>query len=87
MTFVYVGVLLNSALYLTGCFTAGLLVQNPFAWRLALAAAGVTYLGYVAQNIVEGCRFGLVTEAWNRAVKALVIVSMVLGAAAGLVLL
>lgn len=47
--FVSIGVLLNSALYLTGCFVAGLWTGNSVAWRLALAGAGVTYVCYVIQ--------------------------------------
>lgn len=77
MNFVYIGVLLNSALYLTGCFVAGLVLQNAFAWRLALAAAGLAYLGYVAQTLGR----------WGYTAPVFVVVSMVLGVAAGLVLL
>jgi hypothetical protein len=43
------GVLLNSALYLSACFVAGLVLHNPVAWRLAIAAMGVTYLSYSLQ--------------------------------------
>jgi hypothetical protein len=40
------GALLNSALYLTGCFVAGLVVGNPIAWKLSLVAAGLVFLAY-----------------------------------------
>lgn len=49
MNAVEAAILINSVLYLAGCFVAGLLTHNPLAWRLALAAAGMTYLGYLVQ--------------------------------------
>jgi hypothetical protein len=69
------GVMLNSALYLEACFMAGLFLSNPVAWRLAIAAMGVTYLSYSTQFV----------EHWSR--RYLLIASIVLGAAAGLSLL
>ena len=44
-----IGVLLNSALYLAGCIAAALVLGDVWAVRLALAAAGVTYLSYMSQ--------------------------------------
>lgn len=44
-----VGVLLNAALYLVAVFTAGLITQNPIAWKAATAAMGFASLGYIAQ--------------------------------------
>lgn len=75
--FVTIGVLLNSALYLTGCFVAGLVTANAMAWRLALASAGVTYVCYLIQPL------GLPRPA----VICVVAISIVLGLGAGLSLL
>lgn len=71
------GVLINSALYLNGVFVAGLVEGNLWAWKLALAAFGVTYLSYLAQFIREGSILA-VGAVW---------LSIALGAAAGLALL
>lgn len=43
------GVLLNSALYLTGVYVAGLLTGNAVAWKCALIGAGLCYICYVLQ--------------------------------------
>lgn len=42
--FLYVAIILNSALYLVGVFIAGLVTNHPEAWRLALTALGVCYI-------------------------------------------
>lgn len=44
-----VAALLNAALYLVCVFVAGLVTQNPLAWKLAIVAMGFAFLGYVAQ--------------------------------------
>lgn len=81
------GVLLNSAIYLAGCFTAGIVTGNPWSWKLALAAAGVTYLGYNFQ-VMETLTADISRRAQLFKVRfGLVIGSIVLGAAAGLTLL
>ncbi len=49
MNQISIGVLLNSALYLAGCVAAGLVTGNTWAWRLALAALGATYISYALQ--------------------------------------
>lgn len=69
------GAMLNSALYLEACFMAGLFLGNPVAWRLAIAAMGVTYLSYCAAFIEHRSRYYLLPA------------SIVLGALAGLSLL
>lgn len=51
MSPIHVGALLNSALYLTGCFLAGLHLNNAVAWRCALVGCGVAFLSYVFQSI------------------------------------
>ncbi len=76
MTFIY-GILINSTLYLVGCFVVGLVRDNPFAWRLALASAALSYVGYVAQT----------RQGWYGAAERWTIAGMVAGAAAGLTLL
>ena len=47
-----VGVLLNSSLYLTGVFIAGLYTGNSLAWKMALVSFGVAYASYLAQFLV-----------------------------------
>lgn len=49
--FAAIGLLLNSALYLSGCFVAGLFTGNSWAWKFALASFGLAYVGYVLQLI------------------------------------
>lgn len=44
-----VAALLNGALFLSAVFVAGLVTQNPLAWKLAIVAMGFAFLGYVAQ--------------------------------------
>jgi hypothetical protein len=75
---VYVGLFVNGALYLAGCFVAGIVAGNPWAWRLALAAAGVTYLCYLAQTV---------PNAPHAILVFLLLLSIALGATAGLSLL
>lgn len=77
----FVGALINSALYLTCVFVAGVVTGHRLAWQCAVAAMGVTYLSHVAQFTVA--QLGLVTPlgTW------LVFVSMGLGLIAGLALL
>lgn len=72
------GVQINSALYLVACFVAGLVQHNPFAWRLAIAAMGVTYLSYLFQLSAPN------VSILNRGT---VYASIVLGICAGLSLL
>jgi hypothetical protein len=53
------GVLINSALYLSGCFAAGLVMNNPIAWKAALLTAGIAYIGYTFGQIeMERARMG-----------------------------
>jgi hypothetical protein len=46
-----IGVYINSALYLIGVFTAGVIQHVPHAWQFALLSAGVAYLSYWLQII------------------------------------
>lgn len=69
------GLIANSALYLSAVIACGLIVHNPWAWRLGVAAVGVTYLSYTAHLIAARFAFSLV------------ILSIALGALAGLSLL
>jgi hypothetical protein len=48
MTATELAIIVNSALYLAGCIAAGLATGNRVAWTLAIADAGVLYLGYLA---------------------------------------
>lgn len=72
-----VGILINSALYFTGVFVAGLLTNHPWAWKGALIGVGITYFGYSAQ----------VMNAPRQAQIALVTLSVVAGIGCGLFLL
>lgn len=72
-----VAILLYGSLYTTGVFVAGLATGNIWAWRGALATAGVTYLCYFVQSLAPR----------SRVVIALLAASITLGAVAGLLLL
>jgi hypothetical protein len=82
LRFCAAGLMLNSALYLSGCFAAGLLLGNRFAWTLALAALGAAYLSYLAHLVTEHLplqhNLYAVTLTW---------LSIALGVLAGVVLL
>jgi hypothetical protein len=70
------GILINSALYLSGCFVAGLVVGSPLAWKAALLTAAICYLCYSAQ------------DAWcQRLAQVLRVLSLLTGTAAGVALL
>lgn len=70
------GVQINSALYLSFALMLGVLRENPYAWRCALAAMGVTYLSYLVQYNWPGPWVAPIT--W---------LSIILGVAAGIALL
>jgi hypothetical protein len=70
------GLQLNSALYLVSAFGAGIILERPAAWRLALAAMGITYLSYLVQYNWPGRLCAPVTWA-----------SIILGVAAWITLL
>ena len=72
-----VGLYINSALYLAGVYCAGLINHNPWAWKGALAASGVSYLAYLSQISVAPRPVQIVC----------VIASILLGAGAGISLL
>lgn len=75
--FLAIGCYINSALYLAAVFIAGLTTGNPWAWKLAIAAMGVTYLCFLVQV------YGLSLKVVNAVVAA----SIIFGAAAGVALL
>ena len=75
--FLAIGVYLNSALYLAGCFLAGMTTGNVWAWKAALASAAFCYLAYVAQ----------VNDAPRWASAFVVWLSVVSGMVAGIILL
>lgn len=41
------GAIINSALYLSAVFVAGISTDHPDAWKLAIVAIGMTYLSHV----------------------------------------
>ncbi len=90
----YIGAMVNSAIYLASVFTAGLVMQNHWAWRAAIVAMGVTYLSYLAQMPRLHPRADLAfdpTPAYTMLPivvrQGIVVVSIVLGTFAGLMLL
>lgn len=74
------GAFLNSALYLTCAFVAGLMTGNPIAWRAALASMGLAFLCYVFQLMGE-------RPFWRYAAAAAVAASIGAGVWAGVTLL
>lgn len=80
---VRIGVLVNSALYLTLVFVAGLFFGVPFAWKSAVATAGVVYLAYFAQEAAITSQ----SKVIRCVAVALVLLSIALGAGAGIALL
>lgn len=71
------GVYTSEALYEAGVFAAGLVTQNPFAWKLAIATAGIAYVSYAGQ--IMGIPRKIAT--------AIVILNFTVGAAAGIALI
>lgn len=80
-TLAFIGALLNSALYLTAVFAAGLILGKPQAWQGALVAIGAAYLSHALA-------FVTVYRPWVQPVQwGAVIVSVVVGVAAGIALI
>ena len=75
--FLAIGVYINSALYLAGCFIGSMATGNVMGWKLAIAAAGFCYFAYVAQ-VNDAPRWASSTAVW---------LSIIAGIAAGVVLL
>ena len=67
-----------SALYQTGVIALGWLTGNTFAWKMGLAAAGLTYLSFAIQ---------ITYPDLPRVANTAVAVSIVAGTLAGLSLL
>lgn len=72
-----VGLLINSALYISTVFALGIVEHNAVASKLAVATAGVTYLSYFAQ-LSDGAR---------QISSVLVVTSILAGVAAGAALI
>lgn len=77
-----VGALLNSALYLSAVFIAGMLTANGLAWKLAVAAMGVTYLSFLLQMSSDA-----VAGQAGKLEAGVTLFSILLGIAAGVALL
>ncbi len=74
---IFVGVIVNSALYFSAVLVGALFSHNWFAARLDIAAIGITYFSYLVQTLPV-----------PRLVMMVVVgVSVVAGVAAGLALL
>lgn len=81
MDILYRGVLVNSALYLLTVWATGLAWSRPWAVYTAIAALGFTYLNYLALAVQR-------EETKNSVLaRLLYAASLVLGIAAGLLLL
>jgi hypothetical protein len=78
------GVLLNSALYLTAVLVAGIATNHGAAWRVAIAAMGVTFLSHLLGCAT--CRAPQSRALWGLQ-NVVTMVSIVLGLLAGLLLL
>jgi hypothetical protein len=81
MPLLIVGAMVNSALYLAGLLIAGFVAGNDWAWKGAIAAAGITYLSYLGNIAFIN---GHIPEWAARLVTA---ASIFAGAAAGIALL
>lgn len=75
--FLAIGCYINSALYLAGCFIAGIVYGHPYAWKLAVVTYGICFLGYLSQ----------VSEFRAYVSFFLVVTSILTGIASGLTLL
>lgn len=71
MPFLFIGALVNSALYFAMVFVAALLAHKTMPEYLAIAGAGATYLSYVVQSYAP------------RSANLVVGLSVIIGAAAG----
>lgn len=80
------GALINSALYLTLVFAAAAMYGKRLVMVLAMLSAGVTFLGYVGQIASLGDASAGVKLVAQRLVSGLVLASIVIAAAAGLLL-
>lgn len=74
---VIIGLFLNSCLYITGVFVAGIIMRNGLAWKLSLLTAGLCYVSYALQLADIGKGYS----------GAAVRLSVVVGVIAGLALL
>lgn len=76
LTLILQGALVHGALYLILVFAGGVLENNPLAWKLAIGAAGLSYLSYAIQ-----------ASAFSDAGRFFVFLSIIVGAAAGIALI
>lgn len=74
----YIAILLNSALYLVGVFTAGIVTGNHVAWQVALITSAICYISPTMQ---------LALPEHRAANFVLAVLSVALGVAAGVALL
>ena len=60
-----IGGYISSALYLSGCFVAGLVVHAPAGWGAALIAQGLACVSYIMQLGGADRRLGTGVTAWS----------------------
>jgi hypothetical protein len=82
MTWPVIGAMVNSALYLSAVFIAGIVENNSTVMHCAIAAIGFTYLSYLVQTRITS----KYDAAWIGG-NVLTGISIALGVAAGIVLL
>ena len=81
MNLILISGMINSALYLTGVFVAGIVTNNPGAWKMALLAAALCYLSALVQVTMPQ------DEGWRIVAMSNVVTTIIVGAAAGIALL
>lgn len=76
------GAIIASAVYLSGCIAYGNAFGHPFVTKMALAAAGATFLGYLLQMAAASGS----SVVWGLA-QAVTWGSVLFGAIAGILIL
>lgn len=96
MQFMIAGAMINSWLYLAAVFIAGFMDGKDVAWKLDIAAIGVTYLSYLAaiprlqpdNTVTFDPTPRIVTPRWQIAAQPILVwLSIAMGAGAGIALL
>jgi len=84
MNWNYLAIIVNSALYLTTVFIAGMVTGHDLAWKLAVATFGLCYLTPAISDAVKGAESVVLQSAIS---SFFFLSSVALGAAAGIALL
>lgn len=85
---IYFGLLINSALYIAGCFVAGIVFGVSLAWKLAIVTAAIIYVSYFVQTVGSFDGYQASTKNALKGIAVLLtLASIVSGAVAGMALL